>query len=110
MPGSIGEVGRDDEECATTTTTTTTTVPHWTQEPDWVDWCDKENPQKSIDEDTQRKHKLGEDFIEVLKERYDGPHTGLGSESNGPAWMLVEKRHLYVRPLNNKAQHLRHPG
>jgi hypothetical protein len=48
-------------------------VPHWTEEPDWIDWCDKDNPQKSIDEDTQRKHKLGEDFIELLNERYDGP-------------------------------------
>ena len=48
-------------------------VPHWAEEPTWVDWCDKDNPQKSIDQDTQRKHKLGEDFIELLNERYYGP-------------------------------------
>ena len=48
-------------------------MPHWTREPDWIDWCDQENPKKSIDEDTQRKIKLGDDFIEELKARYDGP-------------------------------------
>ena len=48
-------------------------VPHWTREPDWIDWRDLENPKKSIDEDTQRKIKHGDNFIEELKTRYDGP-------------------------------------
>ena len=48
-------------------------VPHWTREPDSIDWCDQENPTKSIDEDTQRKIKHGDNFIEELKARYDGP-------------------------------------
>ena len=37
-------------------------VPHWTTEPDFVEWCDPENPEKSLEEDTQRKIELGESF------------------------------------------------
>ena len=47
-------------------------VPYWTLEPGWINWCDQEYPEKSIQEDTQRKFKLGEYFIEELKARYDG--------------------------------------
>ena len=30
-------------------------VPHWTTEPDFVEWCDPENSEKSLEEDTQKK-------------------------------------------------------
>ena len=47
-------------------------VPHWTTEPDVVEWCDPENPEKSLAEDTKRKFELGESFREQFRKDYSG--------------------------------------
>ena len=43
-------------------------VPHWTTEPDFVEWRDPEHPEKSIAEDTQKKFDVGENFRKKVQE------------------------------------------
>ena len=77
-------------------------APHWTVEPEWIEWCDQKNPQKSIDEDTLRKIEHGNNFIEELKAKYDGPELKWALIALAP-WFLVEKRILRVGSFTNKA-------
>ena len=45
-------------------------VPHLTTETELVEWCDPENLEKVLEEDTQKKFDLGENFRKQCRKDY----------------------------------------